>query len=336
MNRQDHKEARGHSIPCNGTDLSERETKKGKEALKGSEERYRLLAENVSDIIWIRDMNLRFAYISPSVERLTGYSAEEAMNLSLEETYTPASIEKARAAFAEEIALESRKGVDPDRARTLEMEGFCKDGSTVWTEASMRFIRDCDGRVTGILGVSRDITRRKEAEDALRKAQEQLERRVEERTAALKKANEELETRTKELEEANTALKVLLDRRDKDKSELEENLLLNIKSLVLPYLESLEASKLDEKQRSLMGVLESNLNEALSPLIRRLSSKYLGLSPTEIKVADLIRQGRSSKEIAQLLGLSHRTVEAHREKIRGKIGIKNKKINLRTRLMSMA
>ena len=189
--------------------------------------------------------------------------------------------------------------------------------------------------MTGILGVSRDITRRKEAEDALRKAQEELERRVEERTAELRKANEELEARRTKLEEANTALKVLLDRREKDKRELEETLLLNVKSLVLPYLESLEGSNLDEKQRSLMGVLESNLNEALSPLIRRLSSKYLALSPTEIRVADLIRQGRSSKEIAQLLGLSNRTIEAHREKIREKIGIKNKKINLRTRLMSM-
>jgi DNA-binding CsgD family transcriptional regulator len=85
-----------------------------------------------------------------------------------------------------------------------------------------------------------------------------------------------------------------------------------------------------------MEVLESKLNETLSPLIRRLSSKYLGLSPAEIRVADLIRQGRSSKEIAELLGLSSRTIEAHREKIREKIGIKNKKINLRSRLMSMA
>ena len=332
---QDQTQGRVHPSPCDGHFSATREGRKGQETLEGTEERYRLLAENVSDVIWIRDMNLRFTYISPSVEGLTDYSAEEAMNLSLEKTYAPDSIEKGRAALAEEISLERKKDADPNRVRTLEMEGYCKDGSTIWTEASMRFFRDSNGRVTGILGVSRDITRRKEAEDALRKAQEELERRVEERTAELRKANEELEARRTKLEEANTALKVLLDRREKDKRELEETLLLNVKSLVLPYLESLEGSNLDEKQRSLMEVLESNLNEALSPLIRRLSSKYLALSPTEIRVADLIRQGRSSKEIAQLLGLSNRTIEAHREKIREKIGIKNKKINLRTRLMSM-
>ena len=332
---QDQTEGRISLCPWDGQFPGSREAKEGEEALEGTEERYRLLAENVSDVIWIRDMNLRFTYISPSVEGLTGYSAGEAVNLSLEETYAPDSIDKARAALAEEISLERKKDADPHRVCTLEMEGYCKDGSTIWTEASMRFIRDSNGRITGILGVSRDITRRKEAEDALRNVQEELEKRVEERTAELKKANEELEARKKKLEEANTALKVLLDRREKDKSELEENLLLNIKSLVLPYLEGLEASMLDEKQKSLMEVLESNLNQALSPLIRRLSSKYLGLSPTEIKVADLIRQGRSSKDIAGLLGLSDRTIEAHREKIREKIGIKNKKINLRTRLMSM-
>lgn len=336
MERQDHREVRGHPAPHNGMILVTRKTKKGEEALGESEKRYRLLAENVSDVIWIRDINLQFTYISPSVERLTGYSAEEAMNLSLEETYTPESIEEARKVFAEELSLERQKDADPRRVRTLEMEGYCKDGSRIWTEAGMRFVRDSNGRVTGILGISRDVTRRKEAEDALRKAQEELESRVEKRTAELKKANEELEARRKKLEEANTALKVLLDRREKDKKELEESLLLNIKSLVLPYLESLEASNLDEKQRSLMEVLESNLNGAISPLIRRLSSKYLGLSPTEIRVADLIRQGRSSKEIARLLGLTHRTIEAHREKIREKIGIKNKKINLRTRLMSVS
>lgn len=335
MGRQDHKESRGDPDPRETLTAAAMKARKGEEDPESCEHWYRLMAENVSDVMWIRDMNLRFVYISPSVTRMTGYSAEEVMDLPLEETYTPDSVEKAKKALAEEILLEREKGADPRRVRTLEMEGYCKDGSRIWTEASMRFIRDSSGRPTAVLGISRDISRRKKAEETLREAREELETRVEQRTAELKKANEELETRRKKLEEANTALKVLLDRREKDKRELEENLLLSIKDLVLPYLESLGASRLDEKQRSLIEVLQSNLEDALSPLIRRLSSKYFGLSPTEIRVANLIRQGRSSKEIGQLLGLSHRTVEAHREKIRKKIGIKNKKINLRTRLMSL-
>jgi PAS domain S-box-containing protein len=335
VDSQVRKKARAHPVSCGGMIRAATEPKKAEEALRESEERYRLLAENVSDVIWIRDMNLGFSYISPSVERMTGYTAEEAMNLSLEETYTPESIENARKALAEEMLLERQGNRDQGRVRTLEMEGYCKEGSKVWTEASMRFLRDDSGQLLGILGISRDITRRKQAEDALRKAQDDLERRVHERTAELKKANEELEARRKKLEETNTALKVLMDRRPRDKTELEQTLLLNIKSLVLPYLETLKAGNLDEKQRSLVNVLESNLNEAISPFIRRLSSDYLGLTPTEIRVANLIRQGKSNKEVAQLLGIGTRTIEAHRERIRDKLGIKNKKINLRTQLMSL-
>ena len=323
MNTQERKDADRVATPYSRTERKAEDL-----ALKESEERYRLLAENVSDVIWIRDMNLRFTYISPSVEKLTGYTVEEARNLPLEETYTPDSIEKAKRALAEEVSLEGKNGADPNRVHTLEIEGYCKDGSKKWTEASMRFLRDDSGHLVGILGVSRDITRRKQAEDALRKAQDDLERRVQERTVELKKANEELDSRRRKLEEINNALKVLLDRREKDKTELEETLLLNIKSFFLPYLESLKASKLDEKQRSLVNALESNLNEALSPFIRRLSSHYLSLTPTEIRVANLVRQGKSSKEIAELLGISNRTIEAHRERIRGKTGIKNKKIYL--------
>ena len=85
----------------------------------------------------------------------------------------------------------------------------------------------------------------------------------------------------------------------------------------------------------LSDILESNLSEAVSPFLHRLSSKYLGLTPMEIRVASLIKQGKSTKEIAELFGLSLRTIESHRESIREKIGIKNKKANLRTHLISM-
>jgi diguanylate cyclase (GGDEF)-like protein/PAS domain S-box-containing protein len=140
-------------------------------ALEESEKRYRLLAENASDIIWTMDMNLRLTYESPSVVRIRGYSPEEAMTQTMEETLTPASIEVAAKALAEELAIEQAEDKDLSRSRTLELEHTCKDGSTVWLEVTTNFLRDEDGRPVGILGVSRDISERKRAEEVLRESE---------------------------------------------------------------------------------------------------------------------------------------------------------------------
>ena len=152
-----------------GVDITER--KRVEEALGESEERYRLLAENVTDIIWIMDMNLRFTYISPSITKMTDFSVEEAMGLTLEAGFTPASIEVARNSLAEELAMEKTGKADPFRTRTLELEVFRKDGSNIWTEAKMTFLRDQTGQAAGIFGVSRDISRRKRTEEALRESE---------------------------------------------------------------------------------------------------------------------------------------------------------------------
>jgi PAS domain S-box-containing protein len=152
---------------------------------------------------------------------------------------------------------------------------------------------------------------------------------------ALKKREKELEIKTKSLEEMNSALKVLLERRELDKQELEEKVLFNVKELVVPYLEKLKGSGLDEKKKGYASVLESNLNSIISPFSRTLSSKYLNLTPAEIRVANLVNQSKTTKEIADLLNVSGKTIGSHRESIRKKLGIKNKKANLRTHLLSL-
>ena len=130
-----------------------------------SEERYRLLAGNVSDVIWTMDMNLRYTYVSPSVMRMRGYSVEEAMAQTLEDVLTPTSLEIAAKAFAEELDLEAMEQKDLSRSRTLELEQKCKDSSTVWTEITVSFLRDSNRLPVGILGAARDITERKHKED---------------------------------------------------------------------------------------------------------------------------------------------------------------------------
>jgi diguanylate cyclase (GGDEF)-like protein/PAS domain S-box-containing protein len=159
-------------------DITER--KRAEEALEGSEARYRLLAENTSDLIWTMDLSLRYTYMSPAITRMRGYTVEEILGASVVDTMTPASLEVARKTLAEQLAMEREGNADPNRSTKLELEMYCKDGSTIWTEMNMTFLRDGDDRPTGILGVTRDITARKRAEDELRQAEERYRELFEE------------------------------------------------------------------------------------------------------------------------------------------------------------
>ncbi len=153
---------------------------------------------------------------------------------------------------------------------------------------------------------------------------------------ALRERELELELQKQNLEEANTALRVLLKKREEDKGDLEEKVLSNVKELVNPYLNRLKNTSLDRQQRAHLELIESNLNDIISPFLRQLSSKYLNLTPREIEVATLVKEGKATKEIAEMLNLSMNAVDFHRKNIRQKLGLKNKKANLRTHLLSLS
>jgi len=151
--------------------------------------------------------------------------------------------------------------------------------------------------------------------------------------SARKQIEESLDIKSRTLEDVNTALRVLLKQREEDKSQLEENILSNVKELILPYIERLKKSRLDVEQATALDIVNANLEEITSPIGRTMH--LLQLSPKEIDVIAYLKAGKNTKQIAESLGLSQRTVEFHRYNIRRKLGLDNKKTNLRSYLLSL-
>jgi DNA-binding CsgD family transcriptional regulator len=160
---------------------------------------------------------------------------------------------------------------------------------------------------------------------------------------ALKLAEEQLKEREHELEhqrqnlvESNIALKVLLERREADKDELDQKFLSNLKELVMPYVEKLKAAPMKKSERKYVEIIDAHLRDIISPLLQRLSNIDIILTPQEIQVASFVKDGKTSKEIADILNVSLATVHFHRKNLRDKFGLKNSQTNLRTYLLKMA
>jgi DNA-binding CsgD family transcriptional regulator len=145
----------------------------------------------------------------------------------------------------------------------------------------------------------------------------------------------DIREQAEKLEESNIALKVLLDHRQKDRIQLEENMLANTRTLVLPYVQQLMETPLPKRERTMIEIIEERLNEITSPFLNRLSSLNTILTPQEIKVATMVREGRSSAEIADVLMVSVSGVDFHRKQIRKKLELTSTGRNLRSYLLSL-
>jgi len=147
---------------------------RAEKALMESEEFYRLLAENVRDVIWALDLRMgKFIYFSPSVKGLLGYTPQKALKLRVEDILTPESCRKAIVLFAERLTRpQGWDGQEREGHLSLDLEHVRKDGSTLWAELSVTFMRDEHGEPSELLGITRDITERKLIEDVLRQGEE--------------------------------------------------------------------------------------------------------------------------------------------------------------------
>jgi len=303
------------------------EHRKVEEALRESEERYRELFERSLDCIYIHDFEGNFIDANPNALDLLGYTKEGITSLNFASLL---SEDQLLMAF-NELRGVIEKGVQNNLS---EYKIRKKNGDYVYVESKGSLIHK-DGEPYAIMGIARDITERKQADEKLMKLYDELEKRVEKRTRDLAKINKELGIKTVNLEETNTAMKVLLKRRNEDKLETEEKILANINELIKPLIDTLKGTKLDKRQSTCLEILETNLRDIVSPFSRELGSKYWRLTPMEFKVANFVRSGKTTKEIAELLHLATSTIDTYRNNIRKKLEIKNRKINLKTYLFDL-
>jgi PAS domain S-box-containing protein len=327
-----------------GTGASSRATQ---ETDKKLADQYAPILNYFNDVIFLIDPSGRFVFVNKASEQRTGIPAERFIGRHFLEIIDPVYHEFAQSSF--------QRAMKGEKVPPIEMERETERGENVTLEVSWTTIRD-DGVPPALLAVSRDVSDRKRAQEALRRAADELEVRVRERTDDLLKANEllkqqikerklgeqglkksekQLKLKTKKLEESNTALRVLLKRRQEDQRELEDKVLSNVKELVEPYLKKVQRTKLTERQEAYLSILESNLREIVAPFTRRLFAKFMNLTHSEIQIANLVKHGMSTKEISEAMSLSKKTVEFHRDNIRKKIGIKKTKANLRSYLLSL-
>jgi DNA-binding CsgD family transcriptional regulator len=150
----------------------------------------------------------------------------------------------------------------------------------------------------------------------------------------LRESREQLEEQKQSLEEANIALKVLLKQRESDREELEQRFISNVKDLVMPYVEKLRRSDLRPREKTLAEIVETHLDDIVNPLLQHLANANILMTPQEIQVAALVKDGKPSKEIADILNVSVTTVHFHRKNLRRKFGISNQRTNLRTFLLA--
>ena len=277
--------------------------------LQKSEEMYRMLVETMNEGLTIIDENMVLTYANKRFLVLTDYSENEVLGRRATDFFDAPN----RKILQAQIRKRRKGGNQP-----YEIVWTGKDGRRIPTIVSPQPVFDDTGNYKGGFAVITDITALKQTESALRKREK------------------ELETQAGNLEDANTALEVLLQKREQDQTELEEKVLLNIRKLAMPYLNKLKKSPLDQRQEAFLSILESSLDHIVSPFTRHLSIGHLNLTPREIEVANLVRYGKTTKEIAEILNLSRRTIESHRKNLRRKLGLGDKRSNLRAYLLSLA
>ncbi len=281
-------------------DITER--KKAAEEISSCQNRIESLINSSSDLIFLKDSKFRYLVANEVHEKVFNVKVKDIIGKT-DFDFMPRQVARG--------------------CRRSDMEalkrGFISQEERVgekFFEVIKQRVVDAEGGVVGIAAIIRDITRRKEAEEALRETQKRLwEQNL-------------------LLEDRNVALKELMAQVKGEKQRIEDQIQTNVQQLLLPLLGRLR-ERGSTLERTYVDLLEENLKELTSPFGSRISSGMHGLTQREVQICNMIRGGLTSKQIGRLLKVSHRTAEAHRNNIRKKLGLKDRPVNLATYLRTL-
>ncbi len=269
------------------------------------EERYYRIFKNIQDVYYEIELDGTIMEISPSIEKYSSFKREDLIGRSIYDFYAD---KNSRQVFLQTIQ-------DKGYVHDFEIQLLNQKGELRTCSITSAIVPGDEEHQQWIVGSIRDISKRKSREELLRQREE------------------ELSVKSRNLEEVNTALKVLLKQREEDRKEIEENVLTNVNTAILPLVEKLKEGQLTDHQKACLDMLNIQIREIISPFRHRLLQTTFDLTPHEIQVADLVKNGSSTKEIAGVLGISIKTVDFHRDNLRRKLGIKNHQTNLRSCLL---
>ena len=282
--------------------------KQTEEGLKTTNAFLHSLLTNSPTPICVCDSDGRIDTVNQAWEKTLGFSREETVGRFFRDIL-PQEV-------AGRITKVNNKVLTSDSPVELEELIDCPTGLHHFHTVTFP-LQDATGRTAAVGTIFVDVTARKRAEEELTKRELDLRRK------------------SRQLGEMNTTLRVLLKQRETDQKELEERIVGNVKELVLPYINKLKKMHLNEDQMSYLEIVEAHMNDIIAPFLRQLVSQHPHMTAKELQVATLVREGRSNKEIADLMNVSHNTIEIHRYNLRRKLGLQNKKINLRSYLLSL-
>lgn len=285
---------------CSDIDLTE--LKAAERKLKESERFYRTLFETTGNATIIIEKDMTISLINSEFEKLTGYKKEEW---------------EGKKKWTDLVASKE----DLDRLKNYHQLRR-KNHDLVPRNYEYR-MRDSQGRIRNIYCTVDMIPGTSKSFSSFTDITE------------IRNAEQELSRKSKKLEDLNTTLTVLLNKRSEDLEETQNSILSNVKELILPYIEMIKQSNMDQKSMNFVELIESNLKDIVSPFTSKLSSQYLNLTPKEIQIANFIKEGKTSKEIAKIMNLSKSAIDVHRYRLRRKIGLNGIKTNLSSHLANL-
>jgi len=295
-------------IPAIQRELNEATVRRERKLVEEALRRQAQIIDQIHDSVVSTDLDGHVTSWNRGAERLFGYSAKEALDKHISFVYP----QDQREFLEQEVIKPLKEKGDHE----IEVRMRRKSGEDFYAHLSLSLLRDSEGSTGGMIGYSMDITERKRAEEMLRQTTRQLEI---EREA---------------LERKNIALREILDQIDSEKNAVKQQIVTNVEQAIIPTLLRLKESS-HSSQARIFEMLETDLREITSPFLDTLKTTYTRLSPRELEVCRLIKNGMTSKEIAEALNLSVTTIHKYRELIRKKLGLVNNEVNLHTYLQSL-